>query len=109
MALRIRTSLFRAAKLNDLVSQTHIREPHWYLAILGTEPAAQGQGIGSALLAPVLRQCDEMRVIAYLESSKEANIPFYERHGFRVLAELEVVRGPKLWPMSREPRPWAER
>jgi GNAT superfamily N-acetyltransferase len=31
---------------------------HWYLFILGTEPAAQGQGLGSALLAQVLARVD---------------------------------------------------
>ena len=108
MALRMRSSLLRAARLNEVVSQAHVREPHWYLALLGTEPAAQGRGIGAALMAPVLRQCDEMRVIAYLESSKESNISFYELHGFRVQAELEVARGPRLWPMLREPMPMRE-
>jgi ribosomal protein S18 acetylase RimI-like enzyme len=78
--------------------------PHWYLAVLGTDPSAQGQGLGSAVLAPVLEQCDADGVGAYLESSKERNIAFYARHGFRVTAELRMPRGPKLWAMWREPR-----
>lgn len=78
--------------------------PHWYLAVLGTDPAAQGQGHGSAVLAPVLDQCDADGTAAYLESSKERNIDFYARHGFRVTAELRMPRGPKLWAMWRDPR-----
>lgn len=78
--------------------------PHWYLAILGTEPAAQGRGIGSALLAPVLERCDEDGVGAFLESSKEVNIAFYARHGFRVTEELRLPRGPRIWQMWRDPR-----
>lgn len=78
--------------------------PHWYLNMLGTDPAAQGQGIGSALLAPVLDRCDEDGLGAYLESSKQANIAFYARHGFRVTAEHDLPRGPRLWLMWREPR-----
>jgi ribosomal protein S18 acetylase RimI-like enzyme len=78
--------------------------PHWYLAVLGTDPSAQGQGLGSAVLAPVLEQCDTDGVGAYLESSKEANIAFYARHGFRVTGELRLPRGPKMWAMWREPR-----
>ena len=78
--------------------------PHWYLAILGTAPQAQGRGLGSAALAPVLARCDEDGVGAYLESSKEQNIPFYARHGFRVTRELRLPRGPRLWAMWREPR-----
>ncbi len=78
--------------------------PHWYLAVLGTDPAAQGQGLGSAVLGPVLEQCDADGVGAYLESSKERNIDFYARHGFRVTAELRLPRGPRMWAMWREAR-----
>ena len=78
--------------------------PHFHLAVLGTEPARQGEGIGSALLAPVLALCDRDHVPAYLESSKEANIAFYSRHGFRVTGELRLPKGPPVWPMWRSPR-----
>jgi ribosomal protein S18 acetylase RimI-like enzyme len=81
-----------------------VAPPHWYLAFLGTDPSAQGQGLGSAVLRPVLEQCDSDGIAAYLESSKERNIDFYARHGFRVTRELRLPRGPRVWPMWREPR-----
>jgi ribosomal protein S18 acetylase RimI-like enzyme len=81
-----------------------VAPPHWYLAFLGTDPSAQGQGLGSAVLRPVLEQCDSDGVAAYLESSKERNIDFYARHGFRVEGELRLPRGPLVWPMWRDPR-----
>jgi ribosomal protein S18 acetylase RimI-like enzyme len=88
------------------VERRHPREPpHWYLAVLGTEPEAQGRGLGSAVLGPVLEQCDADGLGAYLESSKESNIAFYARHGFRVTEEVHLSRGPTLWPMWRDPRP----
>jgi ribosomal protein S18 acetylase RimI-like enzyme len=88
------------------LERKHPREPaHWYLAVLGTEPASQGRGLGSAVLGPVLAQCDEDGVGAYLESSKERNIDFYARHGFRVMGELRLLRGPTMWSMWRDPRP----
>jgi ribosomal protein S18 acetylase RimI-like enzyme len=77
--------------------------PHWYLAVLGTDPTAQGRGFGSAVLGPVLARCDRDGVSAYLESSKERNLAFYARHGFRVTGELRLPRGPRVWPMWREP------
>jgi ribosomal protein S18 acetylase RimI-like enzyme len=87
------------------LERNHPREPpHWYLALLGTDPAAQGQGLGSAVLGPVLEQCDADGVGAYLESSKERNIAFYARHGFRVTGELRLPRGPTMWPMWRDAR-----
>lgn len=83
----------------------HPTEPHWYLEILGTEPAEQGKGIGSALMAPVLERCDGEGVPAYLESSKERNVPYYEHHGFRVTDELRLPKGgPPLWAMWRDPQ-----
>ncbi len=83
----------------------HPKEAHWYLGVLGTRPAAQGKGIGSALLAPVLDRCDEAGIPAYLESSKHANLAFYGRHGFEVTGEIELpFGGPTVWPMWRNPR-----
>lgn len=88
--------------------QTERRHPpfpaHWYLAVLGTDPGAQGRGLGSAVLAPILQACDADEVGAYLESSKERNLDFYARHGFRVTRELRLPRGPRVWAMWREPR-----
>ena len=57
-----------------------------------------------ALLAPVLGRCDREGLPAYLESSKESNIAYYERFGFAVIGELQAAPGgPTLWPMWREP------
>jgi GNAT superfamily N-acetyltransferase len=84
----------------------HAAHPdHYYLAVLGTRPDRQGEGLGTALMAPVLERCDVEGVGAYLESSKESNIPFYRRHGFEVVGEVDFPSGPRLWPMWREPRP----
>lgn len=89
--------------LNE-IERRHPREPHYYLAVLGTEPAQQGKGIGGALLAPVLDRCDQEGVGAYLESSKEKNVPYYRRFGFEVTEELPLPKGPPIWLMWRQPR-----
>jgi ribosomal protein S18 acetylase RimI-like enzyme len=77
--------------------------PHYYLAMLGTDPDQQGRGLGSALMRPVLERCDVDGVGAFLESSKERNIDFYARHGFRVVQEIRLPRGPLMWQMWRDP------
>ena len=70
----------------------------------GTDPPAQGRGIGSALLAPGLELCDRDGLPAYLESSKERNVAFYSRFGFRVTDEVQMPGGgPKVWLMWRDP------
>jgi GNAT superfamily N-acetyltransferase len=86
------------------IERRHPREPHYHLAILGTEPAHQGKGIGGALMAPVLDRCDDDGIGAYLESSKERNVPYYRRFGFEVVEELTLPKGPPLWLMWRDPR-----
>jgi GNAT superfamily N-acetyltransferase len=85
------------------IERRHPRQPpHWYLAVLGTDPSVQGKGLGSAVLQQVLEQRDRDGIGAYLESSKERNVDFYARHGFRVTAELRLPRGPRVWPMWRD-------
>ena len=99
-------NLTTTLRLLDTVESMHPHEPHWYLASLGTAPERQGQGIGSALLQPVLAHCDAEGLPCYLESSKERNVPFYGRHGFEVVTELQLgPHGPRMWTMWRQPRP----
>ncbi len=86
------------------MEKAHPREPHWYLAILGTDPPHQGKGVGAALLAPVLTRCDAEGTGAYLESSKPDNVPYYERFGFRVSGQIDMPDGPTMWPMWRDPQ-----
>jgi ribosomal protein S18 acetylase RimI-like enzyme len=85
------------------VERRHPSEPHYYLSVLGVDPPAQGEGIGSALLQPMLRRCDEEAVGAYLETGTERNVRFYSRHGFRVTDEVQMPDGPPMWLMWRDP------
>jgi ribosomal protein S18 acetylase RimI-like enzyme len=77
---------------------------HRYLFILGTEQAAQGRGLGSALLSHMLARVDAEQMPAYLESSSERNLALYGRHGFEVTSEVAIPGGPRIWPMWRQPR-----
>jgi GNAT superfamily N-acetyltransferase len=106
LALALGRRLPISVRAISAVEAVHPTEPHWYLAVIGTEPSRQGHGIGSALLGPVLQRCDQDHIPAYLESSKEANLAFYARHGFEVTRPLDLDGGgPRIWPMWREPRP----
>ena len=80
-------------------------EPHFYLFILGTDAKTQSQGLGSQVLKPVLDICDAQGLAAHLESSNSRNVPFYQRHGFEVVGEIELeAGGPVIRPMHRAPR-----
>lgn len=78
--------------------------PHWYLSVLGADPAFQGHGIGGALIRAVTDRLDEEGVPAYLESSKPANVPYYQRFGFADSDPLPLTACPPLIPMWREPK-----
>jgi len=82
----------------------HIEEAHWYLAMVGVDPSHQGKGVGSGLLEYALAKCDAASLPAYLESSNPANLPLYERHGFRVVGTIEIGTFPPVFPMLREAR-----
>ncbi len=88
----------------EQVGAHHIEEPHWYLPMIGVDPSRQGQGLGSALLAHALRNCDAEHMPAYLESSNPANVPLYERHGFRVTGKIQAGTSPIIYPMLRDAR-----
>lgn len=78
---------------------------HWYLLFLGVDPPRQDRGVGSALLRPMLARIDEQGMPCYLETSKANNVPFWQRHGFEVVAEGDVpAGGPHVWGMRRQPQ-----
>jgi GNAT superfamily N-acetyltransferase len=83
----------------------HPKRPHsYYLAAIGVEPAGQGRGEGSAIMAPMLARADAEGVPCYLEASSARSRALYERHGFVQTGEIQLPRGgPTIWPMWREP------
>jgi GNAT superfamily N-acetyltransferase len=82
----------------------HPQEPHWYLPLIGTDPAKRGNGYGSALLSHALAICDEEEMPAYLEATSARNVPLYRRHGFEALGVIQAGSGPPITPMLRRPR-----
>jgi ribosomal protein S18 acetylase RimI-like enzyme len=90
----------------NALEKKHPAKPHFYLFVLGVDTEFQGHGIGTQLMRPVLERCDRERIPAYLESSKERNVPLYERNGFRVTEEYTIPNGgPRVWLMWRDPQP----
>ena len=56
----------------------------WYLYNLSVRKDAQGKGIATKLLLPVLDFCDDEKMVTYLETNKESNVAMYERFGFEL-------------------------
>lgn len=76
--------------------------PHWYLMLIGVEPAYQGRGVGARLLREGLMRADQARLPCYLETTQPRNVAFYERHGFTVVSTGELPEGGfSYWTMYR--------
>lgn len=77
----------------------------WYLYNLSVKKEAQGKGIASKLLRPMLNFCDDEKMIAYLETNKESNVGLYSHYGFELKKE-EII--PKTtvthYAMVRQPK-----
>src|SRR5947209_8075459 len=105
--LRVREATNRFFAYGRAVESLRARavpEPHWYLAGIGVDPSYQRRGIGAALLEPGLTAAARAGLPAALLTNSEANLPFYERHGFRVVREGETPKGgPYAWAMVKAP------
>jgi ribosomal protein S18 acetylase RimI-like enzyme len=90
--------------LFEKMAKYHPTEPHWYLPLIGVDPARQGRGLGDALMSFALQRCDRDHLTAYLESTNPRNISLYRRHGFEVLGTIQAGSSPPLVPMLRQAR-----
>jgi ribosomal protein S18 acetylase RimI-like enzyme len=90
-----------ARHLGKLWSQ-HAPFSHWYLHSLSVAPEHRHLGHASALLKPMLSRFDKEKVPCCLETMNGNNVGFYERFGFRVVAESKVPKtNLGLWLMAR--------
>lgn len=76
----------------------------WYLYNLSIKKDAQGKGIASKLLRPMLQFCDDERMVAYLETNKESNVSLYKHYGFELKKEELIPKTPVThYAMTRVP------
>ena len=77
----------------------------WYLFNLSIKKDAQGKGIASKLMRPMLQFCDDERMPAYLETNKEANVAIYQHYGFELMKEEMIPKTPVThYAMVRYPK-----
>jgi GNAT superfamily N-acetyltransferase len=102
------TAWSRLVELSTHMAELHhhaMQEPHWYLAVIGVEPSAQGQGIAGKLLQPMLDRLDAAKMPAYLETGLPRNVAYYPRFGFGVAGQFTLTStGTTFWGMRRDPR-----
>ena len=77
----------------------------WYLYNLSIQKDAQGKGIASKLMRPMLQFCDDERMVAYLETNKAANVGLYQHFGFDLMKEEPIPSTPVThYVMVRHPK-----
>ena len=85
----------------DAVSQARPREPHWYLSVIGTDPAVQGRGLASAVMRHSLQICDQDGAGAWLETASPGLSQYYSRFGFTERHRIRLPQGPVIVGMWR--------
>ena len=100
LAARIPRAVPRLLEAGRTLDALHPREPHWFLSLLGVEPALQGRGHGRELVAPGLARAMQDGVPVHLDTGRPENVGWYRRLGFEVSEEVRVVSGaPPSWGM----------
>ena len=74
----------RMALYDEIADNSKPAVPHYYLGVLGLDPALHGRGIGMQLLKAFCERsaADPLSAGVYLETANPANVGFYERAGF---------------------------
>lgn len=64
--------------------------PYAYLACIGVLPQAQGKGLASRLLTPVLQHYTAQHVPIFLETANATNVSIYEQKGFKLTDTVQA-------------------
>ncbi|CUS45706.1 MAG: GNAT family N-acetyltransferase [Pseudomonadota bacterium] len=98
-------ALGRALAVSNAIDAHFPAGDYWYLHIAGCDPAAQGRGLGGAVIRSALDRVADSGLPAYLETATPRNLSFYRGLGFEVTAEWTVPKGgPLFWSMMRAAR-----
>ena len=77
----------------------------WYLYNLSIKKDAQGKGIASKLMRPMLQFCDDEKMVAYLETNKASNVTLYNHYGFALEKEEMIPKTTVThYAMVRQPK-----
>jgi ribosomal protein S18 acetylase RimI-like enzyme len=78
----------------DSLHRRLLPDPHWYLQVIGVDPAYQGWGFTSRLIRPMLERIDREQMPCALETNIDKNVAIYHRFGFEVISEDEMPGTP---------------
>lgn len=79
-------STIRAMNDQEISEKYHTADTFFYLSSVGVLPEAQGKGLGSKLMNPVLEYCAENNITIYLETGNPKNVEIYKKKGFVLIS-----------------------
>ena len=85
------SSATKALKMMSTWEKQDPKKPHMHIGPLGVLPEMQGNGVGSKLMQACLAYADGENLPSYLETDRDRNVPFYEKHGFKVIGEEDIL------------------
>lgn len=73
-------------KMGNL-SHTHFpkNSRYYYLYMIGVLSEAQGKGLASKLINPILQECKLKNVPVFLETANPINVDIYKKKGFEII------------------------
>ena len=77
--------------------------PHYYLGVLGVNPAFQGKGIGAALIERFFAASDADMVSSgvYIDTANPSNVNYYKKFGFKPAGEAVLDPLTRHWTLFR--------
>ncbi|CAG8039768.1 unnamed protein product [Penicillium olsonii] len=73
----------------ELLQKIYARNKLWYLEVIAVHPSLQSRGLGGGVMRWILEHVHNEPI--YLECTRKENVGFYERFGFEVVEEVELV------------------
>ena len=96
-----RGDLPRALSVGMAIDAQHPEAAHWYLQVVGCEPAHQGKGYASAVIKAGIARASAEHLPCYLETAVPRNVGLYERLGFAVTRQWTIGTGMEFYGMWR--------
>ncbi len=92
--------LSKVLKREEAIRNFHPENKYAHLWFLGVLPQDQKKGYGSKLLTELTEVYSKKHLPIYLETSTLSNLPWYNKHGFKLVNELRI--GYSLFILKKE-------